>query len=48
MINGVCGKGMFSRVIRAKDITNNTDVVIKVIRDNDYMKRVGSKVSNFL
>jgi hypothetical protein len=36
---------MFSRVLRARDtVEQNTEVVIKVIRDNDFMKRVGTKV----
>ena len=44
LINAICGQGMFSRVLRARDNTDNSEVVIKVIRDNDYMKRVGAKV----
>jgi len=44
LVGTSCGSGVFSKVLRAKDtLENNKEVVIKVIRDNDFMKRIGSK-----
>eukprot|EP01125_Pyxidicula_operculata_P018367 TRINITY_DN651_c0_g1_i7.p1 TRINITY_DN651_c0_g1~~TRINITY_DN651_c0_g1_i7.p1 ORF type:complete len:493 (+),score=88.38 TRINITY_DN651_c0_g1_i7:230-1708(+) len=40
-IVGVLGKGVFSVVLKAKDLTTQNDVAIKLLRNNDYMKRTG-------
>jgi serine/threonine-protein kinase PRP4 len=37
------GSGVFSKVLKAKDITTNAEVAVKVIRQNEAMKRVGVK-----
>lgn len=42
-IYGNVGRGVFSSVLRAKDITTNQDVAIKVIRNNDVMYKAGQK-----
>jgi serine/threonine-protein kinase PRP4 len=38
-----CGRGVFSRVVKCLDLETNQMVAIKVVRDNDMMKRVGQK-----
>jgi serine/threonine-protein kinase PRP4 len=49
LVGATCGSGMFSKVLRAKDTQdNNKEVVVKVIRDNDFMKRVGIKEVEYL
>jgi len=40
-IIGYFGKGVFSNVLKAKDLITDTDVAIKLLRNNDYMKRTG-------
>lgn len=42
-IYGNVGRGVFSTVLRAKDLTTNQDVAIKVIRNNDVMFKAGQK-----
>ncbi|KAF2814398.1 kinase-like protein [Mytilinidion resinicola] len=42
------GKGMFSGVIRARDLQTNGMVAIKIIRKNDTMKNIGQKEIQFL
>uniref|UniRef100_A0A6B2KZ59 Protein kinase domain-containing protein n=1 Tax=Arcella intermedia TaxID=1963864 RepID=A0A6B2KZ59_9EUKA len=45
-IIGYHGKGMFSNVLKANDLSStqeNTEVAIKLIRNNDHMKRTGKK-----
>jgi len=37
------GSGVFSKVLKAKDMVTNDEVAIKVIRQNEAMKRVGVK-----
>jgi len=38
-----CGKGVFSNVAKARDKKHNVDVAIKVIRNNDMMRRAAEK-----
>jgi len=40
-IIGYYGKGVFSNVLRAKDLTTEKDYAIKLLRNNEYMKRAG-------
>jgi serine/threonine-protein kinase PRP4 len=40
---GDAGKGVFSCVVRAIDINTNQNVVVKIVRYNEYMKRVGKQ-----
>ena len=40
---GDAGKGVFSCVVRAHDLTNNQTVIVKIARYNEYMKRVGKQ-----
>jgi serine/threonine-protein kinase PRP4 len=40
-IVGYFGKGVFSNVLKAKDLITDTDVAIKLLRNNDYMKKTG-------
>ncbi|KAL3461326.1 kinase-like protein [Aspergillus heterothallicus] len=42
------GKGMFSSVVRATDSKNDKLVAIKIIRQNDTMKKAGLKEINIL
>jgi serine/threonine-protein kinase PRP4 len=42
-IYGNVGRGVFSTVLRAKDLTTTQDVAIKVIRNNDVMFKAGQK-----
>jgi serine/threonine-protein kinase PRP4 len=42
-IYGNVGRGVFSTVLRAKDLTTQQDVAIKVIRNNDVMYKAGQK-----
>lgn len=42
------GKGMFSSVVRALDSETDTTVAIKIIRQNDTMKKAGLKEINIL
>ncbi|KAL4969757.1 putative serine/threonine protein kinase (Prp4) [Aspergillus stella-maris] len=42
------GKGMFSSVVRAMDAETNKVVAIKIIRQNDTMKKAGLKEINIL
>ena len=47
----VTGKGVFSNVLRAKDtqpVRENAEVAIKIIRNNDMMKKAGDKELNIL
>lgn len=40
-IQSTLGRGMFSGVVRALDTTTNTPVAIKIIRNNDALRKVG-------
>jgi serine/threonine-protein kinase PRP4 len=40
-IIGYYGKGVFSNVLRAKCLTSEKDFAIKLLRNNEYMKRAG-------
>ncbi|KAI9372680.1 kinase-like domain-containing protein [Aspergillus egyptiacus] len=42
------GKGMFSSVVRAMDSKTNSLVAIKIVRNNDTMKKAGLKEINIL
>jgi len=42
-INSRLGSGVFSKVFKAKDLVDNKEVAVKVIRHNEAMKRVGVK-----
>ena len=44
----VLGKGMFSSVIRAKDTQTDSLVAIKIIRNNDTMRKAGLKEISIL
>ncbi|KAF8243825.1 kinase-like protein [Wilcoxina mikolae CBS 423.85] len=42
------GKGMFSGVVRARDITTGKDSAIKIIRNNETMRKAGMKEIDIL
>jgi hypothetical protein len=39
----ILGKGVFSAVVKARDITTTMDVAIKIIRNNEVMYKAGQK-----
>merc|ERR1719247_3655854 len=45
VVENICGKGVFSNVVKAKDQVNkeNGMVAIKVMRANDMMKKAAEK-----
>eukprot|EP01121_Diplochlamys_sp_Union-15-3_P008364 TRINITY_DN2220_c0_g2_i1.p1 TRINITY_DN2220_c0_g2~~TRINITY_DN2220_c0_g2_i1.p1 ORF type:complete len:391 (-),score=52.36 TRINITY_DN2220_c0_g2_i1:71-1243(-) len=45
---GSHGKGVFSNVIEAKDLVTSESVAIKLLRNNDHMKRTGSNEAKLL
>ncbi|CAH0713363.1 unnamed protein product, partial [Brenthis ino] len=47
-IKALLGQGVFANVIKAQDSKNNTDVAIKIIRNNDLMYKTGLKEMEFL
>lgn len=48
VINESVGRGVFSSVMKCKDIKENKEVAIKVIRKNDMMRQVGEKEARLL
>jgi len=44
----MCGKGTFSNVIKAEDMTNKMQVAIKVMRCNDMMRKAAEKEIDIL
>lgn len=47
-IIGVCGKGIFSTVVKVLDITDNKEYAVKMIRNIDIMLISGNKEKNIL
>jgi serine/threonine-protein kinase PRP4 len=43
VVSSALGKGVFSTVVRAVDNTTNTDVAIKIVRNNESMYKAGLK-----
>lgn len=49
MLSGLCGKGVFSSVIRCIDTEDaNEEVAIKIVRTNDLMRKAGEKEAEIL
>lgn len=50
VLSGLCGKGVFSSVVRCIDTERetNTEVAIKIIRSNDLMRKAGEKEAEIL
>lgn len=46
--SGLCGKGVFSTVVRAVTEDMNGEVAIKIIRRNDLMRSAGEKEAEIL
>jgi hypothetical protein len=47
-IIGVCGKGIFSTVVKVMDIKENKELAVKMIRNIDIMLVSGNKEKNIL
>ncbi|XP_013187477.1 serine/threonine-protein kinase PRP4 homolog isoform X2 [Amyelois transitella] len=47
-IKTILGQGVFANVVRAQDNNNNSNVAIKIIRNNDMMYKVGLKEISFI
>ena len=45
---GLCGKGIFSSVVKVVDITSNIGYALKIIRNIDIMKASGDKERNII
>lgn len=45
---GLCGKGIFSSVVKVVDITSNIGYALKIIRDIDIMRASGEKERNII
>jgi len=43
MVVGYHGKGVFGNVLKCQDIETNAEVAIKLLRNNEHMKRTGKK-----
>lgn len=47
-VSGVCGKGIFSNVVKAVNLKNNKEYAIKILRSIDVMLLSGEKERNLL
>eukprot|EP01126_Amoeba_proteus_P041553 TRINITY_DN4474_c0_g2_i1.p1 TRINITY_DN4474_c0_g2~~TRINITY_DN4474_c0_g2_i1.p1 ORF type:complete len:704 (-),score=148.49 TRINITY_DN4474_c0_g2_i1:97-2208(-) len=43
VVVGYHGKGVFSNVLKCQEVTTEKEVAIKLLRNNDHMKRTGKK-----
>ena len=47
-VSGICGKGIFSNVVKAVNLKNNKEYAIKILRSIDVMLLSGEKERNLL
>ena len=47
-VNGTCGKGIFSSVVKAIDINSNIEYAIKIVRNIDVMIMSAEKERNII